>query len=244
MSRNLRHKSNATPTKKTVRRSSAITETTSDDDDYAGVDAISDSEEDEPDVEEVEEQAIIESEDEDDLQTPRPSIDDDQSSWGGFEDQEEILGENTQFFEDHIARGHAPDHDTEAIAVWNNSLSEEDIRANRRVHFAEDSSSSEDEENAWPDLFVPQSSLDPSFRRAIESNDDDFLGGSSDGEGSYWDFNGEESGHGAHGQHTPEEVNGENDEDDRLSDSSAGSSGYESMWPREDFMSMLTICSR
>ena len=215
-----------TPTKKTVRKGS-ITETTSDDDDYAGVEAISDSEEDEPDVEEAEEQAIIESEDEDELQASRPSIDDDQSSWGGFDDQEEILGENTQFFEDHITRGHAPDHDTIGT-VWNQGLSEDDVRANRRVHFAEDSSSSEDEGDAWPDLFVPQDSLDPSFRRAIERNDDDFLGGSSDGEGSYWDFNAEESGH-VQGQQFPSQADGADDNDDSLSDTSAGSSGYESM---------------
>ena len=232
MSRNLRNKSNVTPTKKskTVRRNSTLTETTSDDDDYAGVDEISDSDEEEPDVEEVEEQAIIASEDED-AQTPRPSIDDDQSSWDGFETQEEILGENTQFFEDHIARGHAPDHDTEAT-VWNHGLSEDDIGATRRVHFdipgydaADESSDSEDEGEIWPDLFVPQSSLDASFRKAIESNEDELLGGSSDGEGSYWDFNGEEPGNGVHGQ----QVQREEEDDDSLSNSSAGSSGYESM---------------
>jgi hypothetical protein len=217
--------------KKTVRRNSTLTETTSDDDDYDGVDAISDSEDgEEPDVEEAEEQAIIASEDED-VQTPRPSVDDDQSSWDGFDTQEEILGENTQFFEDHIARGHAPDHDTEAT-VWNHGLSEDDMGVTRRVHFdipvgydgADESSDTEDDEEIWPDLFVPQSSLDSSFRKAIESNEDEFLGGSSDGEGSYWDFNGEEPGQGVQGH----QAQGEND-DDNLSDSSAGSSGYESM---------------
>jgi hypothetical protein len=224
MSRTVRQKSNVTPTKKKARRNSTMTDTTSDDDDYAGVDAISDSEEDEPDVEEAEEQAIIESEDEDEQPTPRPNdgpTDDDQTSWDGFEDPEEILGENVQFFDDHISRGYAPDPDVEAMALFD---TEEDLRASRRVHFAaEDSSSSEDEENAWPDLFVPQSSLDPSFRRAIENNDDDFLGASSDGEGSYWDFNGEEPSQ----QQTSTQTNGE--DDDSSSDGTAGSSGYESM---------------
>jgi len=217
--------SQVTPTKKlgkTVRRNSTLTETTSDDDDYAGVDAISDSEDgEEPDVEEVEEQAIIESED--DVQTPRPSIDDDQSSWDGFDTQEEILGENTQFFDDHIARGHAPDHDTEAT-VWAHALSEDDIGATRRVRFDipnydgadEDSGSDDDEGEIWPDLFVPQSSLDANFRRAIESNVDEVFGGSSDGEGSYWDFHGDEQNHQV--KVGDEESSG---------DSSAGSSGYE-----------------
>lgn len=240
MSRNLRHKSQVTPTKKTkktVRRNSGLTETTSDDDDYAGVDAISDSEDgEEPDVEEVEEQAIIESED-DDVQTPRPSIDDDQSSWDGFDTQEEILGENTQFFEDHIARGHAPDHDTEAT-VWNHGLSEDDIGITRGVHFdsrvhyydfpgydgADESSDTEDSEEIWPDLFVPQDGLDPSFRKVIESNEDE-LGGSSDGEGSYWDYNGEEPSNAIQGPPTQ----GELDDDASSIESTAGSSGYESM---------------
>jgi hypothetical protein len=236
MSRNLRHKSQVTPTKKTkktVRRNSTVTETTSDDDDYAGVDAISDSEDgEEPDVEEVEEQAIIESED-DDVQTPRPSIDDDQSSWDGIDTQEEILGENTQFFEDHIARGRAPDHDTEAN-MWSHGLSEDDIGTTRRVHFdipgygaADESSDTEDEEDLWPDLFVPQSSLDASFRKAIESNEDEVFGGSSDGEGSYWDFHGEESAHGIQGIQAP--ADDDDDDDGNSSESSAGSSGYESM---------------
>jgi hypothetical protein len=248
MSRNLRHKSQVTPTKKTkktVRRNSGLTETTSEDDDYAGVDAISDSEDGEdPDVEEVEEQAIIESED-DDVQTPRPSVDDDQSSWDGFDTQEEILGENTQFFEDHIARGYAPDHDTEAI-VWNHGLSEDNIGVARRVHFdipgydgADESSDTEEDENPWPDLFVPQSSLDAGFRKLIESNDDDVFGGSSDGDGSYWDFQGDEPSNGAE---TSQLQGGDND-DGSTSDSSAGSSGYESMEAPNLSMTMLIFCS-
>ncbi|KAG0649648.1 hypothetical protein D0Z07_4062 [Hyphodiscus hymeniophilus] len=230
MSRNMRHKSQVTPTRKTnktVRRNSTLADTTSDDD-YAGVDAISDSEDgDEPDVEEAEEQAIIESED-DDVQTPRPSIDEDQSSWDGFETQEEILGENTQFFEDHIARGHAPDHDTEAT-VFNHGLSEEDVNVARRVHFeipgyeaADESSDTDDEEELWPDLFVPQSSLDASFRKALESNEDEVFGGSSDGEGSYWDFHGDEPSHGIQADRPKDD-----DEEESSSDNSAGSSGYE-----------------
>lgn len=228
MSRNMKHKSQVTPTQKTkraARRNSTYTETTTDDDDYRGVDDISDSEEDEPDVEEVEEQAIIESED-DDMLTPRPSIDDDQSSWAGLDDPDEILGEHTQFFDDHFTRGYAPDHDTEATLSNHNVLGD-DLGAARRVHFevpgydaADESSDSEDDE-IWPDLFVPQGSLDPAFRRAIEGNDDEDAG-SSDGEGSYWDYEGEEPSSNA-------AVPQNEDDNGSSSDSSAGSSGYESM---------------
>ena len=234
MSRNLRHKSQVTPTQKTkdtVQGKPTLIETTSDDDDYAGVDAVSDSDDgDEPDVEEVEEQAIIESED-DDVQTPRPLLDDDQASWDGFATQEEILGENTQFFEDHIARGHAPDHDTEAT-VWNHGISEDDAGVTRRVHFAipgydaaDESSDTDDDEELWPDLFIPQSSLDASFLKAIESNEDDVFGGSSDGEGSYWDFHHEEPSNGI----LRPQILGEENDDESSSDNSVGSSGYESM---------------
>ena len=245
MSRNLRHKSQVTPTqktKKTVRRNSTLADTTSDDDGYSGVDGISDSDGEEPDVEEAEEQAIIESEDEDE-QTPRPTLDDDQISWDGFGTQEEILGENTQFFEDHITRGHAPDHDTEAT-VWNHALSEDDVIATRRVRFevpsadADESSDTDDDDaNFYGDIFVQQDILDPSFRQRIESNVDEYVGGSSDGEGSYWDFR-EDDGHEAH----PHE---EDDNDDSSSESSAGSSGYESMWPQQGSCSntMLISCS-
>jgi hypothetical protein len=245
MSRNFRHKSQATPIKnpkKTERRNSTLTETTSEDDDYAGVDAISDSEDgEEPDVEEVEEQAIIDSED--DEQTPRPSVDDDQSSWGGFDTQDEVLGENTEFFEDHFARSHAPDHDTEAI-VLNHGISEDDLVVTRRVHFdipgydgADESSDTEDDAEIFPDLFVPQSSLDASFRRAIESNEDEVLGESSDGEGSYWDYGDDETSFG-HQAHLAQDEDNESS-----SDSSAGSSGYESMWLHNIFVAMLTFCS-
>lgn len=230
MSRNLRHKSEATPPKKSARRSSRTTDNSSDDD-YAGVELISDSEEDEPDVEVAEEQAIIQSEEEDDddamQSTPRPSLDDDQSSWDGFGDMnsQEVLGD-IPFFEDHISRMDAPDHDTES-AAWNatngdDSDEESSPDIPRRVRFdLSDSSStiSDNEDNIFPDIFLDQNSLDPTFRKIIENGDDneDEPGISSD-EGSYWDFRGSDA---------ENVVEGSGDDGQNDSDCSTGSSGYE-----------------
>ncbi|RFU33535.1 hypothetical protein B7463_g2837, partial [Scytalidium lignicola] len=240
MSRNLRQKSGALPTKKPVRRGSASTTSLSsdeDDDDYAGVDLITDSDEDEPDVEVAEEQAIIESAEEDNADdnkhaddsassTPRPVADDDQSSWDGFDitSQEDVLGDNVDFFNEHIARMNAPDHDTDT-AAWNTtsgmSDDEDTPSAPRRVRFdLSDSSTglSDNEDDVFPDIFMDQSKLDPTFRKAIEAEDDnneDEAGGSSD-EGSYWDFQGSEI-----------DVPAEESDKGNESDSSTGSSGYE-----------------
>jgi hypothetical protein len=219
MSRNLRQKSIATPTKTTARRSSKTTNDSSDDD-YAGVDGISDSEDEETDVEAVEEMAIIESANEDDdLQaTPRPSIDDDQSSWDGFplESEEGVLGQNTPFFDEHMARMH-PTHDGES-----SHNSDVDVSPTRRVRFASledsDTAQSDSEDSLYPDIFVDQNSLDPSFRRMIENGDDNDDGQASSEDGSYWDF-----------RDSPEIANvPEGSDEGEESDSSTGSSGYES----------------
>ena len=218
-----------TPAKKSVRRSSKATANSSDDD-YAGVDLISDSDEEEPDVEEAEEQAIIESaedDEEDDAvqSSPRPSIDDDQSSWDGFDvnSPEEVLGENVPFFDEQMARMNAPDHDTEAT-VWNatNVLSDEEQSptTKRRVHWADRSDSSSgrsSEENLFPDIFIGQHKLDSTFRKIIENGDDDEEQGASSEEGSYWDFQGSD-----------DRLAEGSDAEGNKSDSSTGSSGYES----------------
>lgn len=212
MSRNLRHKSNPKPPKKLASKNNTSFNDSSDDD-YAGVDLVSDDEDDEPDVEKAEEQVIIESEQDEDDSTPRPSIEDDQSSWDGFEmESQEVLGDT--FFDDHMARMHAPDIDTEAAVLWAPEPSD-DEPDRRRVRFdLSDSSStaSNDEDFGFPDLFVPQSSLDPAFRRQIE---EDEANASSD-EG-YWDLRGADDA-------ALEDV----DDNDSDSSSGTGSSGYES----------------
>lgn len=213
MSRNVRHRSDITPSKKTVRSSARNTDNSSDDDDYAGVDLISDSEEDEPDVEVAEEQAIIASlEDSNDDATPRPSIEDDDVNFDELE-QPDVLGD-VPFFDEQIARMNTPDHDTEATA-WISTKGHSQVENTRRVRFdLSDTSTvqSDDDDNIFPDIFLDQNSLDPAFRRIIEDDNEDEPGPPSD-EGSYWDFQGSEAGDVAEGS----------DDDD-----STGSSGYES----------------
>lgn len=225
MSRNIRHKSNLASPKKSARRASKTTDQSSDDD-YAGVDLISDSEEDEPDVEVAEEQAIIESaedddeDDDDSVSTPRPSVDDDVSTWDGFsvDASQDVLGEGTLFFDDHVGSIDAPDFDPEA-ALWASNILEPGSPEPRRVRFnLSDSSStaSDNDDHLYPDLFMDQDSLAPSFRQRIENDDDEQNPSSEDG--SYWDFEG--------GDRNPAL------DDDEASNSgeSTGSSGYESGW--------------
>lgn len=237
MSRNLRQRAGARSSKKTVRRGSTSSES-SDDSDYAGVDLITDSEEDEPDVEVAEEQAIIQSVEKDDniidddddgdsaSSTPRPSVDDDQSSWDGFDitSQEDVLGDNADFFNESITRMNARD-DADAGA-WNTTsgMSDDDDTpsAPRHVRFdLSDSSSglSDNDDDIFPDIFMDQSKLDPTFRKAIEAEDDEDEAGASSDEGSYWDFQGSD---------VDVEVPAEDSDQGNESDSSTGSSGYES----------------
>ncbi|RDW70374.1 hypothetical protein BP5796_08771 [Coleophoma crateriformis] len=221
MSRNLRHKQPATPGRKTVRRSSRTTDTS--DDDYAGVDLISDSEEEEPDVEVAEEQAIIDSEEDDDAPTPRPSVD--EQSWEGFDttSQDDVLGGDGAFFDDHMARMNKPDIDTQ-ITAWNatnGQTDDEDTPEARRVRFdlGSDSSDSlsDNDDSIFPDIFLDQNSLDPAFRKIIENGDEADDDPASSNDGSYWDFRGSDA----------EDAPDGSDNEDNKSQSSVSSSGYE-----------------
>ncbi|CAG8955445.1 hypothetical protein HYFRA_00010311 [Hymenoscyphus fraxineus] len=225
MSRSLRHKSPPTPRTPLSKKSRQNSRTTdiSSDDDYGGVDLISDDDESEPDVEGVEEQAIIDSEaddedeDDDDLETtPRPFIDEEET-WEGFGPDTAVIPSGT-FFDEHISRMNAPDHDTEAT-LWNATASsvftDTDTPSGRRVHFDLSDSESDDdapnEDSFYPDIFVDQNSLAPSFRREIHRDID------ADNRGGFWDFSDNET------------APAKNDQDDKEdnSDYSTGSSGYE-----------------
>lgn len=140
--------------------------TDSSDDDYGGVDQISDSEDDEPDVRAAEEQAIIESED--DQATPRPLYDDQYEGFL-FDNQPEILQQPMSFFMDHLAA-------LAAAQLANNgsqSASEEE-RGTRHVRFdLSESETAEEDDSFFPDIFLPQDEMDPSFRRTIDQEDGD-----------------------------------------------------------------------
>jgi hypothetical protein len=210
MSRNLRRKQ--TPpvfVKKSIKKPLASYNLS--DDDYAGVDLISDSEEDEPDVEVAEEQAIIESEEDDnDNAVLQPDNDDDQSSWAGFDlDEEPTFRGGDPLFNEQISRTSTPNMYAEATA-WEATTS-------RRVRFdLSDSDSSDTEVNAFPDIFLDQNSLDPQFRRTIENDYNNDNDDPLSDEGSYWDFRGDEV--------DVTETVGDDDSED-----STGSSGYESV---------------
>ena len=183
----------------------------SSDDDYAGVDLVTDTE-DEADVDEVEEQIIIESEQsEDDESTPRPTQDSDEISWEGFEDTK-VLGGNDLHFDDGME---STEDNTFATTNWGGAASvPSDEEPVRRVRFADLSSSGDDDEeenyfSGYPDLFVPQEELTQSFRREIEQ--DDFHS-----DDSFWD----------HAAGTPTAGGDGSDAD---SEESSDSSEYDSM---------------
>lgn len=231
MSRNIRQKP-STPVARKTRKGTHTTDGSSDDD-YTGVDLISDSEEDEPDVEGLEEQAIIDSEDDDVAHLPLSQPDDDHSSWGGFDLDDGNSVEDFPFFDESMARGAAPD-----VSAWNTSdtmqggTSEATPRRASRVTFdvsSSESGHSDAEDEIFPDIFLDQNSLDPTFRRAIENDNDNDDEAASSEDGSYWDFRGED------GNAIVEEA--EIVEDGSGSDSSScGSSGYESGCRADDVM--------
>lgn len=239
MSRILRQKSSKTPLANKTSRKSRYTEDSSDDD-YSGVDLVSDSEDEDEDVRAAEEAAIIESEyDDDDVNstaTPRPNddeeeqtADDDQSSWGGFDVDSEHNGASiagtpsaSGFFNDAVATD-----ESRQQLKWDTE-DQDSSPKQRRVHFASDSSSEDSDVNddIFPDIFLEQDRLDPRFRREIENDHNrDNLDNVSD-DGSFWDFNADNNGNGniEHGNNTE----GTNNLDESSSDES--SSGYDSKY--------------
>lgn len=239
MSRNLRHKPSTVPASKKSTRTTRSSNNASDSDLYAGVDLISDSEEDEADVEVAEEQAIIESEecgeeeedddddddDDDDADaTPQPEDDDGQSSWAGFDIEDNSFLRDDPFFDDQMAQTHVTDPYTEA-AFWADlyEVRNNEIFTNtgRRVRFDisdSDTVASDADDDMFPDIFVDQNSLDPGFRRAIENDGNNDNDDPPSDEGSCWDFRGDEA----------KILENANDDEGDESESSYGSSGYES----------------
>jgi hypothetical protein len=223
MSRNLRHKTTTTPVKKSKRRATNVSVTSSDSE-YGGVDNISDSEEDEPDVEEAERKALIEEDpeldtyDDDDLLSPRPGPYSEYENWEGFE-QSPVPLEQT-FFDDHIERGRQPDLTSEIDALdgpreitWIPRSSDSDSTVTpraRQVHFEDDGDDS-DIERQFPDIFFDQNSLNPTFRNAIEQDDE----GNISSDGGRWSF-------GSDGTGSPDEDGDESGSESGYSTDSEG----------------------
>ncbi|KAK3319415.1 hypothetical protein B0H66DRAFT_268507 [Apodospora peruviana] len=203
MSRNIRQKYPTTPVKVAKRRGSDTSSSLnlSDDDGYSGVEDVSDSDEDDEEhVFAAEEEHILTNVTrKKPLVPPRPVIDED-------EDADE---ENEDDDDDDEDDGEPEDGDvTDETESWDGILTDQEapaaeelpsnfifqddmINVERHVRFAgvpdsdSDSTTSETSDDLhgfFPDIFVDQNNLDPSFRREIENDDN------SSNSGSFWDF--------------------------------------------------------
>ncbi|MCJ1392684.1 hypothetical protein MMC18_005555 [Xylographa bjoerkii] len=179
--------------------------THSEDEDYNGVDLISDSDEEEPTLEKMEERMIIDSEEENDggfvsrnFPTSPPSTT--SEDWQGFGFGDDSFLSDMPFFDEQIGRTDC-DALANALDLYHDStpsriLPSPDLPPTRRVRFVDDISHSSDSKTSsatvdnsiFPDLFMNQDSLDPMFRQLIENDDEDENHSLTDGEGSYWDL--------------------------------------------------------
>jgi hypothetical protein len=186
-----------------------------DDDGYGAVDDISDDDGEELDVEKLEEQMIMESEDERQtavsLSSGSLAVAAKGEAWPALAnwDDNAFFSMPSLFDENHVytTLDSLGETDLTSVAV--------DTPVQRHVHFEEtDSPSATDDDDELPGDFLNQDSLDPTLRRMIE-NDNDNLG---DPNARFDDIFGElDHGHRANIYHV---------ESDAISD---GSSGYESM---------------
>ncbi|KAL2203828.1 hypothetical protein CC79DRAFT_1324656 [Sarocladium strictum] len=200
MSKIVRKKAPAKKSKPVKRRlsDSSTPSDLSDEYGYSGVEDISDSEDDdEEDVNAVEEDSILK----ESFTPPRPApIPDDSSDDNDADDdeEEEVEAEVEEVdADDNESTSWAgivsePDEDHEASDLYaDDGIFAAAATPERHVHFDvpysdSDSTATEDDHaDIFPDIFVDQHSLDPSFRREIEDDAED-----SSGSGGYWDYRG------------------------------------------------------
>lgn len=139
-------------------------------DDYAGVDYITDAEDEEQEMEKMEEMMIMESE-----KNPRPlpssEFNDDMWTTNAFDDNM-FLPAASFFDEEHLYSAMdtfgEPEVQSEAV----------ETPATRRVHFEDRSDSSSDSDSHTdddiPGDFLQQDSLDPQLRRMIENDNENY----------------------------------------------------------------------
>lgn len=201
-----------------------------DDDDYNGVDAISESDEGDARTRQEEDMMLSSQNlnaDEEEALVRRLSLSSAGSDFAAFGISSSYLFAESPFLQsqfmfdelesDNVFGGTTP------LARKN---SEESNDGGRRVRFEDEmdhsdaeSVDSEQVESFFPDLFVQQDHLDPNFRRVIENDQDLYLDDASD-TGSYWDYDGDEL----------RVLMMDNESSGSDSDLSAGSSGYECMY--------------
>ncbi|KAJ5422600.1 hypothetical protein N7491_011045 [Penicillium cf. griseofulvum] len=142
----------------------------SSDDVYAGVDYITDAEDEDQDVEKLEEMMIVESEK---THRPLPSA--------GFADDQWAINS----FDDHMFLPAASFFDEEHLYSAMDTFGEPQVTSEaaetpvaRRVHFEERSDSSSDSDSHSdddiPGDFLQQDSLDPQLRRMIENDNENY----------------------------------------------------------------------
>ncbi|THV82902.1 hypothetical protein D6C91_10449 [Aureobasidium pullulans] len=207
------------------------------DDDYDGVDMISNSDDEEKSMRKAEEKLMAD-DDEDDEESNaalarRLSLSSQNSNQAELAylefNDEYILPDDpfSQSFLDADQIMSAPDFFREGSPLTRTE-SEQTVPNQRRVRFEEraemsDETDSDADSDFFPDLFIQQDHLDPRFRRLIEKDDDhELYQDDSSNAGSEWDFEADEM----------RMLLMEDEEED--SDSSAGSSGYEFLREADD----------
>lgn len=210
-----------------------------DEDNYDAVDLISESDDDD-NMEKDEEKLIIQSEEENDNvevgQHPRSET---SESWDGFPDCDVPTIEEDTFFSEHFARTDSYStyelYSPDAKVFPGFSSPTPPPAPTRRVRFVDDvggsspstSNETEVDQNTFPDLFMQQDKLDPSFRKLLEQDS------SSDSGESYWDLENQED--------VQLELERINCIDQHEPNTRSTSSGYESMYPAVELVSSLTL---
>ncbi|KAI1504532.1 hypothetical protein F5X99DRAFT_18430 [Biscogniauxia marginata] len=199
MSRNVRQVAPIAPVKVSKRRASDVSSSLdlSDEDGYSGVEDITDSDDDEEDVDAAEEEHILSAELHQIIRSsPRPRDEDeqqgdDEDDDDGDAEEDDYEGDEDDEDDNDSWAGIVSDTDTTG---HHEHVPEQEYTAAvpRRVRFdvpdsSDDDSTETDEDldsGFFPDLFVDKSTLDPTFRREIES--DPFPDDSSASDG-VWD---------------------------------------------------------
>ena len=198
----------ARPPQRRGSDSSSSLSLSDDEDGYSAVDDISDSsDDDEGDVDAAEEKNIVTEGVAKPVDAPRPQVTGDEDDTTNEEEEEEDDDdEEEEDDDDDDDAAMASDGDESTgwagiVSEQENDLSEfyqdeshfaSDIVVERHVRFdvppsasGSDSDSTETEDDydqLFPDIFVSQNSLDPNFRREIETDGDD-----SSASGTFWD---------------------------------------------------------
>ncbi len=161
----MRHRATPPPAQKMPQRSPQISQDSDSDSDYGGVDDISASEEDEPNVEVAEERAIISSEGEDVPKIPRPH--DEYGQWEGFEfDPADMAPLDGNFFDQEIQKSSSIDESYDEAAV------EKHVHWESPQESDSETIGSDNGAEWYGDLFMDKNELDPGFLRQIEKDDD------------------------------------------------------------------------